>query len=257
MAAHGVRGFQILIAQLFPGPEVFIISHVAETPMKTTSIPMFGATLAMAMLIIPSAQAGPKHRNPADIRIDGKGSAMREEALLDKRDTHGQLGLWDKDKRPKEVQIYHALTFKRIRSLLANGKLTEEQGTTFKTLHEEITADLTSKRSDGLTEEERSSVRGSLDQLNDAINAVIGKAEEGNARTPLLNQKQHAMEERIQFGERSGRLSKGEAASMRRKLERIQEMEERLKKNELTTREREKLHEEMNQTLLELNRELR
>lgn len=244
-------------AQLFRGKVVSSISQVAEFPMKTTPIPMIGATLAMAMMMTPALLAGPKHPRAAGDRIDGKGSAMREEELLDKRDTHGPLGLWEKDKRPQDLKTYHVVTFKRIRGLLANGKLTEEQGSTFKTVHEEITADFTAKRADGLSEEEQDSVRGALDQLNDDINAAVGKAEEGNARTPLLNLKEHRMEERIQFGERSGRLSKGEAATMRRKLERIQEMEERLKKNDLSTRERERLHKEMNETLLELNQELR
>lgn len=225
--------------------------------MKTTPIPRLGVTVAVAMSMLSVLEAGPKLHRVTGGPVDGKGSALREEELLSKRDTHGPLGLWEQEKRPQELKVYHTMTFKRILGLLANGKLTEEQGSTFKTVHEEITADFTAKRADGLSEEERQSVRAALNQLNDDINAVVGKAEEGNARTPLLNLKQHRMEERIQFGERSGRLSKGEAATMRRKLERMQDLEERLKKNDLSTRERERLHEEMNATLIELNQKLR
>lgn len=182
---------------------------------------------------------------------------MREEALLDKRDTHGPLGVWEKERRPADLEKYHSTTFARIRGLLANGSLTEENGTAFKKRHEEITALLTAKRAEGLTDASRAEVRGQLDELNDDINTVVKKAEAGDLRTPVLNQKQHLIEERIEFGERSGRLSKGEAASLRRKLERLQNLEERLKDGQLSTREREKLHKEANEVIADLHRELR
>jgi hypothetical protein len=215
-------------------------------------------TILAAAVPLASVQARPPHRN-GHWKGGGNGeeAAMREEALLDKRDTHGPLGVWEKERRPADLERYHSITFARIRGLLANGSLTEENGTTFKKRHEEITALLTAKRAEGLTDASRAEVRGQLDELNDDINTVVKKAEAGDLRTPVLNQKQHLIEERIEFGERSGRLSKGEAATLRRKLERLQDLEERLKDGQLSTREREKLHKEANEVIADLHRELK
>ena len=176
--------------------------------------------------------------------------------MLDKRDTHGPMGVWDKDRRPADVPTYHTITYRRIQGLLVDGTLTSEQGTTFKKEHETIGTTLKAALADGLDSTETTDIRSRLDKLNDSINEAVGKGKSGNADTPLLNWKRHRMEEAVEFGERSGRLSKGEASRARREIERIGGMEERLKGKELSTREREKLHEEANEAILKLREAL-
>ncbi len=225
--------------------------------MKTTIRIACLGILTAATLPNASAQARARlWRDHGNRGLNGERGAMREEALLDKKDTHGPLGVWEKDRRPADLERYHAATYDRIRALLASGALAEAQGTVFKKRHEEITAELIARRAEGLTDTTRSEVRGELDKLNDEINAIIKTADQGDLRTPILNAKQHGIEEKIEFGERSGRLSKSEASSLRRKLGRVQDLEQRLKDGNLTTRERERLHEEANEVIVDLHREL-
>ena len=89
------------------------------------------------------------------------------------------------------------------------------------------------------------------------INGAIEDPEEGTERTPLLNMAQHRFEERIEFGVRSGRLSKGEAAKLTRMVESLKRMEDREKSGGLSTREREDLFEEVAKLNRELNKDLK
>jgi len=228
--------------------------------MKTRLIPCLTLLAGLGAL----AQAGPLRPGPlapgrGDVGrgdVGGAASAMREEAMLDKRDTHGPMGVWDKDRRPKDVPTYHSVTFARIRGLLVDGTLSEAQGTTFKKEHEAIGVTLKAALEGGLDATEAGDIRSRLDKLNEAINEAVAKGKAGNPETPLLNYKKHRMEEAIEFGERSGRLTGGQASRMRRDLEQIGSLEERLKGKELSTREREKLHEQANELILKLRREL-
>ena len=68
---------------------------------------------------------------------------------------------------------------------------------------------------------------------------------------------QHRFEERIEFGVRSGRLSKGEAAKLTRMVESLKRMEDREKAGGLSTREREDLFEEVAELNRELNKDLK
>ncbi|MBC8126577.1 MAG: hypothetical protein H8M99_05455 [Gloeobacteraceae cyanobacterium ES-bin-144] len=221
--------------------------------MKTTTTIASLTIIASVILPISTTHAEPRNGKWKN----GEGGALREEAILDRLDTHGPLGVWEKDRRPADLERYHILTYQRIRGLLVNGSLSEQQGADFKKTHEQITAELQAEREQGLTDTSRALIRGKLDKLNDDINAVVKKATEGNERTPLLNRKEHRMEELIAFGERSGRLSKAEAASLRRKLASLQKLEERLKDGGISTRDREKLQKEANEIAMDLHRELK
>ncbi len=220
--------------------------------------------IILTALAIPAmGQLGPRKKafGRAGISKDavGKNAAMREEQALDRVDTHQ----WKKDpeaidKRPTGLNEYHTRTLRRIVVLLRHGALTEEKGKFFKEDHTAITLQGKEMNSDGeLSAAERETLRGRLDQLNDNINGAIEEPEQGDQRTPLLNMTQHRFEERIEFGVRSGRLSKGEASSLTRKLESLKRMEEREKSGGLSTREREKLFEEAAELNRELNKELK
>ncbi len=221
--------------------------------------------LILTALAVPAmGQLGPrKKKAPGRPSITkeavGKNAAMREEQVLDKVDTHK----WKKDpeaidKRPTGLNEYHTRTLRRIVVLLRHGALSEEKGKFFKEEHTAITLQGKEMNADGeLSAAEKETLRGRLDRLNDDINAAIEDPEEGDQRTPLLNMTQHRFEERIEFGVRSGRLSKGEASSLTRKVESLKRMEDREKAGGLSTREREKLFEEAAEISREINKELK
>lgn len=188
----------------------------------------------------------------------GEKAAVIEERILDKRDTHKIMPEAGKDKRPEKLETYFNYTYSRIKALLQAGRITEKQGTEFKTKHSEIAKAIHFARSDKkISSNENTVLRGSLNQLNDAITAVVGDAEEGEERTPLLNTMQHRMEEAIEAGVRSGRISKGKASTLKRKLATVTRLEDRLKKDkEISAKEREKLFKEMNEVRRDLKREL-
>lgn len=185
-------------------------------------------------------------------------SAAREEFRNDLKDTHGSQAEVGKDIRPSEFSVYHKRTIERISALLRAGKITEEHGTEFKLAYTEITTLIKeAKETDKLTSGRQAALRDDLDELNDAISAVVMEGDEDSKRTPILNKRQNRYEEMIEFGERSGRLSTGEASGLRRDVERLAKLEERLKNGaELSTREREKLHEEMLEVQKELRKEI-
>lgn len=227
--------------------------------MKTISI------LLLTLLIIPA------HAKPPVGKARGKGmvprgngpkfeerAAMREEALLDHRDTHK----WKSDpaaadKRPENLGEYSNHTYQRIVRLLHHGAITEADGKEFKETHTEIVTDGKSMRADGeLSSEEKTRIRGWLDALNDDINLAITDAEKGDERSPILNHAQHRFEEQIEFGERSGRLSNAEASRLKRMVKKLADLEDREKEGGLTTREREKLFEEVQEIARDLREEL-
>jgi hypothetical protein len=87
---------------------------------------------------------------------------------------------------------------------------------------------------------------------------VAGKGEEDKERTPLLNNIQHQIEESIDAAVKSGRLSTLKANGLKRKLKRLASLEDRLKKDkEITSKEREKLFDEVGEIRREINKELR
>ncbi len=181
--------------------------------------------------------------------MEGKRGAALEERILDQKDTHGADIEAGKDKRPTTIREYHLHTYARIKALLKNGKLTEEQGTKFKTMHTEVTRGIATANEDKtMTTGEIKSLRGHLDQINDQINVIVGDPDAGDKdeeRTPLLNKQQHKLEEAIEAGERSGRLSTLEANGLKRKLKRLTDLEDRLKKDEkITNSDRDKLFKE-------------
>ena len=220
--------------------------------------------LILAALAVPAmGQFGPRKKGPGRPGVSkqavGKNAAMREEQVLDRIDTHQ----WKKDpealdKRPTGLNEYHTRTLRRIVVLLRHGALTEEKGKIFKDQHTEITKQGKVLNEDGeLDAQERETLRTRLNDLNDDINGAIEDPEEGTERTPLLNMAQHRFEERIEFGVRSGRLSKGEAAKLTRMVESLKRMEDREKAGGLSTREREDLFEEVAELNRELNKELK
>eukprot|EP00112_Aurelia_sp_Birch-Aquarium-sp1_P004542 Seg15156.2 transcript_id=Seg15156.2/GoldUCD/mRNA.D3Y31 product="hypothetical protein" protein_id=Seg15156.2/GoldUCD/D3Y31 len=213
---------------------------------------LFTALLGIGML--SSAAIAKPHK-----KKKAKRAAIKEENILDRKDTHGPQVEAGKDKRPAGMSNYHTYTFHRIKALLGAGKITEEQGTTFKTTHTDITRALASAKASGggLSSEEVADLRGQLDSLNDSINVIVGPGDADDARTPLLNKVQHKLEEKIEAGVRYGRLSKGEASSLRRKLARLAAIEERYKSNEeISQREREKLFEEAQELKKDLHKSL-
>ena len=217
--------------------------------MKITNIL---AITAIALVSIESASA--QRRKAVRKGKVAEHSALKEEFRLDRRDTHGNQAEEGKDRRPEDFEAYHKVTYGRIVALLKAGKIDEAQGTDFKLAHTEVTNLIKeAKSSTSLTNGRKATLRKHLDKINDDMTAVAGAGDEGDKRTPTLNRAQHKFEEAIEFGERSGRLSTGEASRLKRELDRLERLEERLKAgSSLSERERIKLHEEA----LEIRREL-
>ena len=200
------------------------------------------------------------HRNHKNKQENAaKNAAMHEEAILDRVDTHQ----WKKDPtardhRPDNIRDYATHTHKRIVKLLTLGALEEADGTTFKTRQTAIITDAKKANENGINEAEKKSIRKSLDSLNDDINKSLQEAEKGDTRTPIVNRAQHQLEEKIEFGVRSGRLSTLEASSLRRKVAKLEKLEERLKKDDnLKTSERERLMEEVIEIKRDLHKDMR
>ena len=145
----------------------------------------------------------------------------------------------------------------RVVRLLTMGALEEADGDKFKDRHTTIVTAAKAANADGLDEAEKKTIRDQLNTLNDDINAAIKEPEQGDKRTPVVNRSQHRFEEKIEFGERSGRLSTLEASSLRRKLKRLEDTEDRLKTGQLSSNERERLMEEVIELRRDLMKELR
>jgi len=200
------------------------------------------------------------HRHDKNKRENAaKTAAMHEEAILDRTDTH----LWKKDPtacdhRPDNIREYANHTQQRIVKLLTLGALEETDGTTFKTRQTAIIEEAKKANEDGINEAEKKSIRKSLNSLNDDINKSLQEAEKGDTRTPIVNRAQHKLEEQIEFGVRSGRLSTLEASSLKRKVAKLEKLEERLKKGEsLSTSKRERLMEEVIEIKRDLHKDMR
>jgi hypothetical protein len=231
--------------------------------MKTTISTLCGLLLLIQVDARPPGGPGGRPSGgpgagPIPRERGAERAAMREELLLDHLDTHK----WKKDPeatdvRPEDLGQYHNRTYQRIVRLLTHGAITEENGKAYKEKHTEITQLAQGARTAGnFTPEMQTEVRGMLDALNDEINAALKAAEEGANRTPILNRMQHRFEEKIEFGERSGRLSQGEVGRLKRMVEKLKRLEERAKEGNLSTRDREKLFAEAGQIASELEKAL-
>lgn len=151
-----------------------------------------------------------------------------------------------KDFRSNNIGDYTKHTIHRIVKLNAMGALTAADAVYLKDKHGEILQSAKASAADGdVTEAERNTYRAALDGLNDEINEKFQGAESAEKRTVMANRAQLRFEEKIDAGEASGRLSSGKASSLRRKLDSLERSEERLKTGELSTRDREKLMEEV------------
>jgi len=220
---------------------------------KTTIVITIFCVVSSSLSIAAPRGNGPNPRKGGAARIAEK-AANKEEALLFKKDIHA----WKKDpeardQRHENLREYTVYTYKRIVRLLTIGAIEEADGTTFKNRHSAIITEAKAANNDGLNAAEKLAIRKKLNTLNDDINAAITEAEKGSARTPIVNRAQHIFEERIALGVKSGRLSTLEASSLRRKVTKLEAMEERLKGGkELSSNERERLMKEV----LELRRDL-
>jgi len=216
-------------------------------------------TIIGLSLITGSAMARKPGKHRHHKKHDGENGAIKEERIINKKDTHGAQKEEGKDRRPSNIQTYHKHTFTRIKALLKSGKITEAEGTEYKIIHTAITESLANAKKDGtLTQEEIKSLRNELDKVNDTLTAVAGNGEEAEERTPLLNKRQHQIEEAVEAGIKSGRLSTLEANGIKRKLKRLADLEARLKKDkEISKREREKLFKEIGEIKRDIKKELR
>jgi len=200
-----------------------------------------------------AGKSGVKPRKGGVERVAERATA-KEEEILSLIDDHA----WKKDPeardhRSENLREYSNHTYKRIVRLLTLGAIEEQDGTTFKNRHESIVKKAKDANADGLDAAEKIAIRNQLNALNDEINAAITKKETGSTRTPLVNLAQHRFEERIQYGIKSGRLSTLEASSLRRKVAKLEKLEERLKGGkELSANERKRLMTEV----LELRRDI-
>ncbi len=227
--------------------------------MKTSSIITIVALCSISSL----TYAGPKkkflkHRKANIVERKAGNAAIREEAILDRIDTHK----WKKDPeardhRSSNLREYTNHTYKRVVRLLTIGAIEEADGKSLKTRHTSIVNTAKSNNKDGLDETEKQSIRAQLDTLNDEINAAIMTPEKGDERTPIVNHAQHRFEELIEFGIRSKRLSTLEASSLRRKVSRLESTEDRLKAGNLSSNERERLMKEVAELNRDLKQELR
>lgn len=228
--------------------------------MKYTTILKSSVITTLSLsLIAGSALAKKPYKRKHLKKNEGKNGAIKEERILDKKDTHGAQREAGKDKRPKNIHSYHKQSFKRIKALLKSGQITEDQGTIYKTTQTDITRLITIAKADGeISKAEKTEIRADLDQLNDNLTIIADEAEKGEERTPLLNKRQHKLEEAVEAGIRSGRLSTLEANGIKRKLARLARLEDKLKKDaKVSQREREKLFKEVGEIRRDIKKELR
>ncbi len=226
-----------------------------NTIIKTTITTVIGLTLITGTAM---ARKPGKHRHLNKDK-NGENAAIQEELLLDKKDTHGAHVEEGKDRRSSDISTYHTQTFSRIKALLKSGKITEGEGTEYKISHEAITKLLADAKQDGaMTGEEIKSIRKELDDVNDTLTIIAGDGEVDQERTPLLNKSQHRIEELVEYGLRSGRLSTLKANGIKRDLARLVSLEERAKNDkDVTTREREKLFKEIGEIRREIHKALK
>lgn len=222
--------------------------------IKSSLLTIIGLSLITGSVMAKKPGKHRHHRNH-----DGENGAIREERILDQKDTHGAQTEEGKDRRPSNTSTYHEYTYKRIKALLKSGKITEAEGTEYKALHTAVTESIAEAKKDGtLTKEEINSIRKALDDINDTLTAIAGNGEVEEERTPLLNRRQHQFEEAIEAGLKSGRLSTLEANGLKRKLARLTSLEDRLKRDkEITKSEREKLFKEIAEIGREMMKDLR
>lgn len=227
--------------------------------MKTTTIIKSTMTTVIGLTLIAGTASAKKPWKRHHKDIDGKNGAIIEEHIIDQKDTHGADVEEGKDRRSSNISTYHTQTFTRIKALLKSGKITEAEGTEYKTIHTEITESLSAAKKDGaLTSDEIKSIRKELDGVNDTLTLIAGNGELDEERTPLLNRIQHRIEEFVESGLKSGRLSTLEANGIKRDLARLVSLEDRLKSDkEITTKEREKLFTEAGEIRREIYRKLR
>lgn len=105
--------------------------------------------------------------------------------------------------------------------------------------------------------ENRAEKRAALEEK--ALKKKDFKEEEsqGSDATPLLNRKQKHLEKRISDGVKFGRISTGEASSLRRKLASLARYEATLKAGKLSTNERERLHKKSIEISKQINKALK
>lgn len=224
------------------------------TIIKSSVLTIIGLSLIMGSAM---ARKPGKHRHAK--KNDGENAAIKEERILNKKDTHGAQTEEGKDRRSSNIHTYHKQTYTRVKALLKSGKITEAEGSEYKILHTYATENLKNAKKDGtLTKAEIDAIRDELNNINDTLTAIAGKGEIAEERTPLLNKRQHQIEEVVEAGIKSGRLSTLEASGIKRKLARLTSLEDRLKKdNEVSTKERKKLFKEVGEISREIYKELR
>ncbi len=197
---------------------------------------------------------GHNHREAKANKI-AENAAAKEEAILAKKDANA----WKKDPEARDhrhdnLREYTNHTYKRIVRLLTIGALEESDGTKFKTRHAAIIKGAKAANQNGLDEAEKKSIRSQMNTLNDDINAAIIEPEQDNDRTPIVNRAQHRFEEQIAHGIKTGKLSTLEASSLRRKVAKLEGLEERLKAGkDLSSNERKRLMKEV----VELQRDIK
>jgi len=222
--------------------------------MKNRKIISRTIITTVSLTLIAGTAMAKKPFKKRHLKNEGKGGAIREELMLDRRDNHGVNADIGKDIRPLDINAYHKSTYTRILALLKVGKINEFQGTEYKSAHTSITASLATANKDGtLTSDEIKSIRGNLNTLNDKLTATAGEADADAERTPLLNKRQHHLEELVKTALNHDRISTLKANGIKRKIARLSSLEERLKSDkEISKREREKLFEEVNKIYREV-----
>jgi hypothetical protein len=220
--------------------------------MKTKTLFKSTITTVIGLTLIAGTASAKKpwkrHHKDIDDR-NGKNAALIEERIINEKDIDIELLEECKDKRSSDINTYHSETLTRIKAMQKSGKITEVEVSEYKSSHEAITRSISDAKKDGtMTSNEIKSIRKGLDDLNDTLTVIAGDEKINLRRTPVFNRQLEEVKELADFGTKSGRLSTAEASKVNRDLESLEKLEQQIKEDqetELSTKEREKLFQEI------------
>lgn len=171
--------------------------------------------------------------------------AAKDKVAAHNRLTFGGAGYYtDKD---RELRTAHIKTYSLIRRSLVEDRVSEDLGR--KATAELLTIGEQAKEARGdatqLNEDDAEKTASSIHKLAIRIGEARSNEVDGDILTPRINNRQVSMEELYIYLVDSKTASKGEAASLRRHLDRLEKKEEASKKDgKVSDRDREKLVEE-------------
>lgn len=175
----------------------------------------------------------------------GELGAIRDKVAAHKRLTLGGAGFYNKDNH--ELRGAHFKTYMLIRNSLVEDRIDEAIGRTAVDELIEIGTQAQKQQDENgrIPDEQAAKIRQQIASLASRIKEAREAQVNPDTLTPKLNERQVTMEELYRYCVDSDSASQGQAASLRRKLDSLEQKEANAKKGgSISDRNREKLMEE-------------